>query len=308
MVRTLGAFALFALMAVAAILALMGYVDRTSEVRRASALSAGEVMPPPATSTEFRLRLPPESSRIESKLDVTPPHLRASAKLNATTRRASTGSQSLPDLPVDQLITLNRERAFKGDAQAAYEIGAALWQCQRLPVRERELARGKPANDTVDLYEQSVQSAERWLDRCENIGVAELSQTLPWIELAAQNGSVEAMLLYGTAAIGELTPEEMLADPASLIDRRQRSMQYLFAAVNHGSTSTLSDIAHVYRRGTLVKADPVLAYAYEIAYFDTGPRTPYAQPMLDYFSQGLSEQERVRARALATRIVRACCD
>jgi hypothetical protein len=51
----------------------------------------------------------------------------------------------------------------------------------------------------------------------------------------------------------------------------------------------------------------VLAYAYEIAYFDTGPQTPYVRPMLDFFSKDLSDEERKRAQELADRIRRACC-
>ncbi len=152
-----------------------------------------------------------------------------------------------------------------------------------------------------------LRDLQQWLDRCQRIGTAELSQTLDWIGLAARNGSVLAMHLYRMASLGDLTAEEMLADPIALERYRERSLNYLFAAVNAGDSNTLLELADVYRRGVLATADPTLAYAYALDYFETGEPTDLARALLNQFGKNLSDTQRSRGRQLADQILHACC-
>lgn len=130
---------------------------------------------------------------------------------------------------------------------------------------------------------------------------------LPWLELGAQNGNVLAMHMYRLATLSELTPEQMLADPIALEQHRRKALQYLFAAANAGSVTTLQDLADIYRKGILTPADPTLAYAYELAYYENSGPSPLAKSILDSFSENLSDEQRARGRELANHIKRACC-
>ncbi len=248
-------------------------------------------------------RSPVSAELRSSVLDPTPPHLQANGFRHPGAIRGLEHSQRIPDIPIDQLIAQNRERALAGDAEAAFQIAVGLWQCSRFNARERDIASQSPSSP---FYASTLSSAEHWLERCEHIGAGDLAEMVPWIELAANQGSIPAMGLYRIATLDEMTATDMITNPQALIEYKRKTVQYLFAAANSGSIGAYRTLATDYANGIVLPKNPTLAYAYELVYYETGDKSALALHLLNMRGEGLSPVQKLEAQRVARQMLSRC--
>jgi len=156
--------------------------------------------------------------------------------------------------------------AKAGDADAALDIHMKISQCRYAMDSNNHSLKLLEAyrKAGVDL-EAVARAREKTLDECASLvseGVDGVEDE-KWLELAAENGSIYAKLLYATdpdSTLGDQT--EIMKNPEALIEYRRKAMGFLEQAADRGSIEALVMLSEAYENGTLVKKDLRMAYAY----------------------------------------------
>lgn len=145
------------------------------------------------------------------------------------------------------------------------------------------------------------------LSECESLLTDPEVSGSNWLDIAAEQGSLEARLMYAGSvrhAIGG--PEDVLKNPEKVIEWKQRSMAYLEAAASEGSADAISSLSDAYGNGFLTEQDPLREYAYLLASSRVTP-SPYVEQLLAAKASRLTSAQRSRASELATNVVNNCC-
>jgi len=218
-----------------------------------------------------------------------------------------TGLYRKPGDAKAQILAL-KPRSDAGDALASYEIHLAVLDC-------RQLLGGNPEEDWQRLKDAGMHpdpafmaGIERRLGEC-----GALSQDLalfdaPWLARAAEQGSVEAGMLYyisPESVLGEYS--EWLAHPERVQEWRENALRYLQAGASDGYLDALAALGRAYERGIVVDPDPVAAYAYTLAAGQSEP-TYLSEVMIGDMRDALSPQQQAQAKARAKVIHRDCCE
>lgn len=203
-----------------------------------------------------------------------------------------------------QFVLARVPASQRGDAVATYEIYLAVLDCK---------AAGSPA-ELQDL--DAMQSAspapgalariERRLEECASLLTDTTLMGGRWLERAAEQGSVEAMLMYAIdteSIIGNRA--DFIREPERIIEWKRNAMHYLERAASLGSVDALLGLAHANEYGVIVKPDPVEAYAYYLAAAQVSPEFARTELLATYAS-GLSAEQvrdaRLRSRQVVIRI------
>lgn len=124
-----------------------------------------------------------------------------------------------PDMPVSEMLDLLGERARRGDAVAACELGRALGECRMRPHMMRMGAMPPPPPNaeraTVDRFVETEARREEWrtrLDqRCDGLPSGALSEALAFNARAALAGHVPSLMDFLNGPMS--APADFIRDP-----------------------------------------------------------------------------------------------
>jgi TPR repeat protein len=176
--------------------------------------------------------------------------------------------------------------------QARTEVNAIITagRCAGLLRRAREGA----------LSEPELAVGNKLLEPCRSTSETPLRDALATVEQWALKGSVDAQMLYGDVITND-DIVELLKDEELLRRAKQNRITFLEMAAAQGTPDALQQLSFAYEDGMTVRADPILAYAYQIAANATG-RYPLGSRRLDHLESRLSPEQLERARVLGQTI------
>ncbi|WP_435028708.1 hypothetical protein [Xanthomonas cucurbitae] len=197
------------------------------------------------------------------------------------------------------------DRSRAGDAAATYAIYMAVSQCKA--------TLQPPSPGLLDVYRKAgaesnyLKSLETNFEECK--GLTEQADLLdePWLEKAAEQGSIEAMVLYSIDSASVIGPAtDYLSHPEKLVEYRSKAMGYLDKAASTGSVDALMALGRAYDAGVLAQKSPVKSYAY---YKALGMVEPNADlnSLLERSRSTLKPDQLSQANRLADQIVGSCC-
>ncbi|MBN8738340.1 MAG: sel1 repeat family protein [Xanthomonadaceae bacterium] len=241
---------------------------------------------------------------------------------------AASASASASNLSADRRADLDR-RVAAGDVDAMAELGGIIGVCRHYsPISaqhieetvvdgmaagvEPPLIAGKPVSP--ELLVLMLQQGQPELDRrCAGIDRRQLRDDLDrapaLLERAADAGSVEAMLDYSRYAFaGYGGTDQMLADADEVARRKEKARAYLRESLRRGDARALLLLGDAYASGPLEKIDPLQAYAYASAFFQSPAGQEWSPRLRELYLQALAQQldaqQLIQARENAAQISR----
>lgn len=211
------------------------------------------------------------------------------------------------DLDGDALEFVNQRlvAARGGNGLASYEIHLRADACLRAM---------KPVNQGVylayaqqGLGQQYMLGVAKELESCAQLLSRGDLLGENWLEQAAQQGEVEAQLLYAQdpgATLGTFT--ELLADPERALEYRRVAVSLLQRALESGSLDALDALGDIYQRGILAPKDLSAAYAHKLA-LQQMDAVPSRNRELAELRNVLSPIEVSAAEVAANQLRRKCC-
>lgn len=205
-----------------------------------------------------------------------------------------------------QVLALKRQ-SDAGEGLASYEIELIVRDC-------RNLINGNPEEAWQALQRAGMRPDPNHLSRLE-IGLGEcaaLSQdpTLydaPWLARAAEQGSVEAQLLYSIDIEAVIGPASTLTGRDDELQAwRETSLRYLHSLADGGNVDALSALASVYDNGFNVARDPVAVHAYRQVLSRLDPRY-IDETTLARERRALAPEQQQKAADQADAIYKRCC-
>ncbi|HYG06047.1 MAG TPA: hypothetical protein VD865_06500 [Stenotrophomonas sp.] len=203
----------------------------------------------------------------------------------------------------------------RGEAAATYDVWLAFFDCQNATSPDATASLPLMATAGIDP-QREIERLTRVALACESLLTDPELSRVNWLERAAEQGSIEAMLVYAGA------PDRILGSLANVLrepDRprlvRERAMRYLEQAAAAGNVNALRKLSEAFKGGLLADRNLVRAYAYALASNRVNPlapmpRVPGLPPFPDpdeLLASQLSPTQRQEAKALADQIVAGCC-
>lgn len=217
-----------------------------------------------------------------------------------------TGPWRGPGEARDQVLAL-KPRSDAGDGVASYEIELVVRACRQLIDGDAEKAWLAMREARMNPDPHYFERLEIQLEECAALSADAGLYEAAWLERAAEQGSVEAQLLYAIDADTVLGPAASSAERAGELQAwRDRSIHYLHALAEGGNVEALSQLAHVYNMGLQAAHDPVAAYAYLKVVSRLRPNAVYGD-MLEQQRRRLNPGQQQDAAAQAEAIERRCC-
>jgi len=192
-----------------------------------------------------------------------------------------------------------------GDATATFEAFLAVHECRSAmdPGSMRVLSAMRKAG----AERAYLDSMDKRLKECESLLSDQAITDGKWLETAAKQGSVEAMLLYAASpetVLGNQT--NYLKNPQAVADWKMNSMGYLQSAAGMGSVDAMLALGKAFSAGVLVEKDPVMGLAY---YQAAGRMYPneLSTALIRSSQNDLTAAQQQSARRSAEEIIRNCC-
>ncbi|WP_229978759.1 hypothetical protein [Stenotrophomonas lactitubi] len=209
--------------------------------------------------------------------------------------------------PGDALAYANGflEASRRGDANSTYEIFLTISDCQNA-------MEGAPPTNLKDPEQrefalQEIEYFKTKLAECESLLGDASFNSLNWLELAAEQGSIEARLMYS------INPDHILGDvnsysmkPEKVIEWKEKSISYLEDSSRKGSINALFQLSNVYETGIVAPSDPIKSLAYQIAYDNTKPGNASNERQLE-LRRSLTPEQQSRADKISKNIIKSCC-
>lgn len=215
-----------------------------------------------------------------------------------------TGDARLPGSALEYVENLI-PRAVAGDHGATFLIYLAILECRNYMRWDADNAFDVEARGGVGMA--ALENAERKLMECESLSKARVIWEGGWLELAAEQGSVEAKLLYSIDVNSVLgSPSERLAYPEKVAAWKGRAIAYLEDAAGTGNLDALMRLSNAYEKGILIEKNREKAYAYALA-ANRVKQGSFGSAVLRSLEKDLSMKQRESARSLSYRIYDSCC-
>ncbi|WP_146257021.1 sel1 repeat family protein [Stenotrophomonas maltophilia] len=193
-----------------------------------------------------------------------------------------------------------------GDSTASFEIYLATLDCRNAgspdEIRSTALLSSKADQKTA------LESSDQRLNECSSL-LKDSALYAPgkWLLKAAQQGSVEAMLLYATdteSAFGG--SNAAVRNPEAVVEWKKDAESFLNTAASQGSVDALVALGRANTSGIIVERNPTEAYAYYLAAKKAMP-SALSDKLLDMYSDELSPAQQQAAFRRADAIYRNCC-
>lgn len=194
----------------------------------------------------------------------------------------------------------------QGDSTATYSIYLAALDCRNAgSPSELQSATRMPSEPAK---QQALESSESRLRECEELlKDPALSPPGKWLLEAAQQGSIEAMLLYATdteSAFGGATGA--VRNPELVSEWKESAASFLNEAAKSGSIDALISLANANDNGIIMERNPTNAYAYYLA---VRRAFPAAAPdeLINRYKEELTSSQQQDAVRRAEKIYNDCC-
>ncbi|MDH1660554.1 MULTISPECIES: sel1 repeat family protein [Stenotrophomonas] len=193
----------------------------------------------------------------------------------------------------------------RGDATSTYEIFLTVSDCQNAMEGAPPIASNEP--EMREFSRQEIDYFKTKLTECESLLGDPSFTSKNWLDLAAEQGSIEAKIMYS------INPDHILGNvddysmkPEKVSEWKEKSIQYLEEASKQGSTNALFQLSNIYENGIVASADPIKSLAYQIAYDNAKLGNPNNQRQLD-LRRSLTREQQNRAEQLSKEIFKSCC-
>lgn len=211
------------------------------------------------------------------------------------------------DLDGDALDFVNQRLAAArgGNGLASYEIHLRIDSCRRVMKSGDQGIYHAYAQK--GLGQQYMRSVEKELQNCSRLLSSGDLHGEKWLEQAAQQGEVEAQLLYAQdpgATLG--TFSDLLADPERAIEYRSRAVTFLHHALRSGNLDAMEALGDIHQRGILAPKDLSAAYAHKLA-LQQMDAMPSRSRELAELRSALSPSEISAAEFAANELKKTCC-
>lgn len=195
--------------------------------------------------------------------------------------------------------------AMSGDGTASYRLYLIAAECHYAvspdAVESYRFTRHLLAPD----YPKQM---ARKMEECEALLLdPQLSDTGGWLKRGAEQGSLEAGLVYGISlekVVGG--PQVWARHPERVIEYKRKAMRYLEEGAALGNVSALLMLSETYKEGFFVPADPIKALAYRMA-LERVSLDPVTRNSVERMEEGLSLEQRKKAERDAGEITKWCC-
>ncbi|WLA13616.1 hypothetical protein MO327_07240 [Xanthomonas translucens] len=193
----------------------------------------------------------------------------------------------------------------KGNALATFNIYLAVLDCKG--AYSTDDLNSFNAMKEVGADKNFLKDYERRLDECSSlVGNNEIMQG-EWLITAAQQGSIEAMILYSIDTKSAIGPSEtFIKNPDKVIKWKTNAMGFLENAASKGSIDAVVRLADAYEDGILAKEDQTSAYAYYLAAQRAYPNSVSSEKMKRYQNSLRADQQQA-ATNRANAIYQSCC-
>lgn len=208
-----------------------------------------------------------------------------------------------------QQVLALKPRSDAGDGLATYEIELVVRDCRNLISGEPEAGWQAMRRAGMRTDPDFLSKLEVRLGECVALSQDPTLYRAPWLARAAEQGSVEAQLLYGIdvrAAVGATSASELAEREEDVLAWRETSLRYLQALADGGNVEALSGLQSVHEHGYRTVKDPVAAYAYRQVLQRLSP-TFWSDALLAQSRQALSLDQQRMAAEQAAAIYRRCC-
>lgn len=260
-----------------------------------------------ASSNFARVGEPAESTRVRQRPGSRPASADSASRRQTVAGRAYYIKPPPIDLEGDALQFVNQRLAAARDGSglASYEIHLRTDSCRRAMQPGDQGVHLAYAQ--VGLAQQYMRGVEKELQNCADLLSSGEFMDEKWLELAAQQGDVEAQLLYAhdpAATLGSFG--DLLADPERALEYRSMAVSLLQRALHSGSLDALDTLGDIYQRGILAPKDLRAAYAHKLA-LQQIDALPSRSSELAELRSALSPAEILAAETSAKELRKTCC-
>lgn len=211
-----------------------------------------------------------------------------------------------PSGDAKEFILSRLEASDSGDSTATFEIYLAALDCRNAgspsEIQSAALLAG------VSDQQSALDNSERRLQECSSLlKDSTLSPAGKWLLKAAQQGSIEAMLLYAIdteSAFGGSS--SAIQAPEAVVEWKRNAASFLNAAANQGSVDALVALGSANTNGIIVEKNPTEAYAYYLAAKRAMP-SAFSEKLLGMYKKELSSAQQQAAIRRADAIYGSCC-
>lgn len=260
-----------------------------------------------ASFKSVRIGAPAEATQVRHGYHSSPASPESATRRQLIQGRAYYIKSPPMDLEGDALEFVSQRLAAArgGSGLASYEIHLRIDSCRRAM---------KPGDQGVylayaqeGLGQQYMRGVEKELQNCAKLISSGDLLDENWLEQAAQQGEVEAQLLYARdPAVTLGTLGDLLADPERALEYRRLAVSLLQRALQSGSLDALDALGDIYQRGILAPKDLSAAYAHKLA-LQQIDAMPSRSRELAALRNALSAAEVSAAEVAASEIRRTCC-
>lgn len=197
------------------------------------------------------------------------------------------------------------KKSQSGDSIATFNIYLAVSDCRNYLSGATERAPDSDTNGTASISE--LERTDRKLSECTSLAASHGIAEERWLEIAAQQGSVEAKLYYSIdsdSIIGNST--DRISHPEKLISWKEQSIDYLKEAAGTGNIDAITRLSSAYENGILADRNLELSYAYALAAKMIDPNSS-GPTTISNLEKNLSKKQRESGELLSRSIYKSCC-
>lgn len=260
-----------------------------------------------ASFKSVRIGAPAEATQVRRSYPSDPASPESATRRQLIQGRAYYIKSPPMDLEGDALEFVSQRLAAArgGSGLASYEIHLRIDSCKRAM---------KPGDQGVylayarqGLGQQYMRGVEKELQNCAKLLSSGDLLDENWLEQAAQQGEVEAQLLYAQDPAATLgTFGDLLADPERAFEYRSMAVSLLQRALQSGSLDALDALGDIYQRGILAPKDLSAAYAHKLALQQTDA-LPSRSTELAELRSVVTPAEISAAEVAAKELKKTCC-
>ncbi|UXA61293.1 hypothetical protein M0D48_20720 [Xanthomonas prunicola] len=198
--------------------------------------------------------------------------VKADNKARGANLRETANTVQVPTGSYGQVVKRLERSAQLGDAEAAlglYLKSNACVQALSTQLTDDEIKAYAAAGIKPEQLENSISGA---MADCKDATPDMLAKRGQWLRRAAEEGNVDAQLLFATdseAVIGDA--RDMLRDPSRVAQYKKDAVAFLARSASKGNVDAMSRLGDIYRDGILAPKDLAASYSYYRAAEDREP-------------------------------------
>lgn len=196
-------------------------------------------------------------------------------------------------------------RSASGDPLATFSIYLAVSDCRNYLSGTTDPHPADGPTGPGDLT--TLEKTERKISECAALTTAQTITQENWLEIAAQQESMEAKLYYSidsNSVIGDSAAR--IRNPEKVIEWKKQSISYLQEAAETGSIDAISRLSSAYENGIIVGENIELAYAYALVANMVKPDSS-GPTLINNLERNLSTRQRESGAVLSRTIYKSCC-